>query len=269
MKIRTVSSALLVLLLAAGVLAHDYWMSPGSFFLQVGGSTPVRLFVGDEFKREEERVLQKDQTSRFELVSPKGSIEDLLPAAQRDQSPIARPRFNIAGNYLLVMERTPQRIELAPDKFTAYLTEEGLNAILDQRQQAGESTRPGRERYSRYLKALFQVGDKYDKTYKRVMGQKLEILPESNPYELKPGQRLKVLVLFDGQPLIGTQVSAYNNADDVVHTEIARTDIEGKVSFVINRTGDWLIRLVYMRRCLNCQDADWESFWGAYSFGVK
>ena len=198
MKIRTVSSVVVLLLLVSGVLAHDYWLSPGSFFLPVGGATAVRMFVGDEFKREEERVLQKDQTSRFELVSPNGKTEDLLSAGQSDQSPVAHLRFNAPGNYLLVMERLPQHLDQPPDRFNAYLTEEGLNSILDQRQQSGESNRPGRERYSRYLKALFQIGDKYDKNFRRVMGQKLEILPQSNPYELKPGDRLKVLVAGAG-----------------------------------------------------------------------
>ena len=41
------------------------------------------------------------------------------------------------------------------------------------------------------------------------------------------------------------------------------TDHEGKVSVHINRSGLWLVRLVVMQRCAaNCNEADWESFWG-------
>ena len=34
--------------------------------------------------------------------------------------------------------------------------------------------------------------------------------------------------------------------------------------------GLWLVRLVYMQRCpADCGAADWESYWGAFSFGAR
>jgi hypothetical protein len=43
-----------------------------------------------------------------------------------------------------------------------------------------------------------------------------------------------------------------------------------KLSGTLDHSGEWLIRLVHMRRCAaDCAEIDWESFWGAYSFGMS
>lgn len=263
-------SVVLLVFIAAPVLAHDYWFAPESFFIPVGASTRVHLYVGDEFKREEERQLQKERTSRFEMLSAKLPPLNLIAAGQDNQTPVAQITFKSAGNPLIVMERKPQQIELAAPKFTDYLTEEGLTKIIAERQQSGESNKPGRERYSRYLKALVQVGDQHDDTYKRVLGQTLEIIPQSNPYNLQRGDVLQVRVLFEGKPLSDVQVSAYNSSEGKIGIQTARTDGDGMAAFKLDKSGDWLVRLVYMRRCAKqCANTDWESFWGAYSFGMK
>jgi uncharacterized GH25 family protein len=266
---RTILLTLILLVAGISAVGHDYWFAPESFFLPVGGSTAVHLYVGDEFKLEEERVLQKDRTVSFELLSAGRAPQNLLASGVESQSPVARPMFKDAGNYLLAMERPPQPIELAADKFTAYLKEEGLEQIISLREKFGESNKPGREHYSRYLKALFQVGAKHDDTYKLDLGQKLEIVPLQNPYQLKVNDRITVRITFEGQPLVGTQVSAYVADAGAVTMQTKKTDHSGLATLLLDRKGAWLIRLVHMRRCANCQDADWESFWGALSFGVR
>lgn len=30
-----------------------------------------------------------------------------------------------------------------------------------------------------------------------------------------------------------------------------------------------MLHMVHMRRCEGCVEADWESFWAAYTFGMK
>lgn len=260
----------LLLLVTIPVFSHDYWFQPQSFFAPVGASVPVRLLVGDEFKMEEERPLQKERTVSFQMLSGQRGMTDLAAAGQDQQLPVARLNFKSAGNYLIAMERQSATIKLDAAKFTEYLTEEGLDSIVALRAQSNESGREGRERYRRYLKALFQVGDKHDDTYKLVLGQRLEILPQSNPYALKRGETLRVLILFEDKPLAGAKVFAYNASSGKVHEQSSVTANDGTVAFKLDRPGQWLIRLVHMRRCAtDCAEIDWESFWGAYSFGMK
>ena len=76
-------------------------------------------------------------------------------------------------------------------------------------------------------------------------------------------------VLFEGKPLRGAQVAAYNRNGNDTKTQEARTDDKGRVQFMLDRSGLWLIRLVHMQRCKNVRGFDWESFWAAYSFQLK
>jgi len=39
--------------------------------------------------------------------------------------------------------------------------------------------------------------------YRQVLGQKIEIVLQQNPYLLGPGDSLDVKVLFEGKPLVG------------------------------------------------------------------
>lgn len=228
----------------------------------------VHLFVGERLKPDEERVLQMEKTPRFKMLSD-GPTLDLKAAGKDDQTPVAQVTFKSAGNYLFAMERNWSAITLDANKFTEYLREEGLDSIVAQREQSGEATKEARERYSRYLKSLVQAGSRHDETYRREIGFTLEIIPQANPYRLKPGAALKVKVLFEGKPLPNAKVFADNRGAADTRTQAARTSGDGIATFKMERPGLWLLRLVHMRRCENKAEADWESFWAAYTFGAR
>jgi uncharacterized GH25 family protein len=112
-----------------------------------------------------------------------------------------------------------------------------------------------------------QVGDRRDETYKKSAGLKLEIRPLENLYSKKVGDNLSFQIMFDGKPLPGRTVFADNRESA---TQKMITDREGKITMKLERSGLWLVRLVYMQRCAaDCGEADWESFWSAFSFGTR
>ncbi|MGQ0542156.1 MAG: DUF4198 domain-containing protein, partial [Blastocatellia bacterium] len=174
------------------------------------------------------------------------------------------------GNYLLAMERNWSYITLDADKFEDYLREDGMEYIIAEREKLGETKKEGKERYSRYIKGLIQVGDSRDKTFAKNTALKLEIIPLKNPYSLKAGDTLGVQVLFEGKPLVGKTIFADNRDGEAISKKKLVTDALGKATVNVDRKGIWIVRLVFMRRCTKaCEGADWESFWGAYSFGLK
>lgn len=268
MKTRLLSTIICALLLSVNVCAHEYWFEPETFFPAQGQISVVHLYVGDGLiKDREERPFQLAKTPMFQLFSASPQALNLRTSLSDGALPVYKFSAGRAGNYLLAMERNWSSLKLEPQKFEDYLREDGLDYIIAERAKLGESGKEGRERYSRFIKALMQVGDKRDETYKRVLGLKLEITPLENPYSKEIGDELKFQVLFDGKPLAGKTVFA-DNRDAA--TQRMTTDREGKVSMKITRNGLWLVRLVNMQRCTkDCAEADWESFWGAYSFGVK
>ncbi|MCP9493582.1 MAG: DUF4198 domain-containing protein [Pyrinomonadaceae bacterium MAG19_C2-C3] len=247
--------------------AHDYWLEPDKFFIEKPSSNLValRLHLGDHFTSEVERPTQRERAVSFDLFS-RHNQSSLLSNVPDGTMPVANLSFEQAGTYLVTLERTPARNALDGEKFTTYLREEGLNDIIALRRKSGEATKEGREEYRRYLKTLIQVGKHFDDFHDKPIGFKLEITLRHNPYRMRAGDKLPVRVTFDGAPLAGVQVAAYNRQ---LKPLTAKTNMRGEAVFALTKGGAWLVRLVYMRRCANCADGfEWESFWGSYSFAV-
>ena len=257
-------------LLASGKTdAHDYWMQPNNFFAKPKEKISVRLFVGDVFNPEIERGFSKKPTTRFELISTGQATIPLLPLGVENKKPFSELRLAKGGDYWLVMDRRPRYIKLTAEKFNKYLAHEGLTNILEERRRLKEDKKPGLERYGRHLKCLLRVGAGDGKTWKEIVKQRLEILPLSNPATKKPGDTLNVRILFEGKPLAKAPLFAYNKSVKGIGKQALHTNEQGIAELRITGRGTWLVRLVHMRRCVDSKEADWESFWGAMSFGIK
>jgi uncharacterized GH25 family protein len=267
MKINILLTAILTIIFSANAFAHEYWFEPDNFFLAKNEKTAVRLYVGDGLTKDrEERVYQPKMTPMFQLFSTVKTW-DLTKQIAEGATPIYNFSAEKSGNYLLAMERNWSYIKLEPQKFEDYLVEDGMEYISEERKKLGESQKEGRERYSRFIKSLIQVGGKNDATFKKKLGLRLEITPLENPYTKKVGDNLKFKIEFDGKPLIGRTVFADNRNSE---TQKTITDKKGEFTMKIDKNGLWLARLVVMQRCKSdCGEADWESFWAAFSFGVK
>jgi Domain of unknown function (DUF4198) len=246
--------------------AHDFWMAPSEHVVAGDRDVTISLFVGEGLVPEEEKPFVRARFARLSHLHA-GSVEDLFGSAVEEARPMLRVSLRGEGGHLIAVDRNPTGIELEPRKFEAYLREEGLNAVIAERARLGESSKRGRERYSRYLKTLVQVGGARDETYGVSLGQQLELVPEANPVFVEPGGTLSIVVRFRGQPLPGAQLEAFSKGEGGVRKAGYTTDAAGRVRVAIDRRGAWLIRSVHMVRCESCSDADWESFWAAYTFG--
>ena len=259
--------------------AHDLWLEPSAALVSRGDELVLHLQFGDAFKSEDERPLQKDHISRFDLFSDRARRRNLLLDEPDDQTPVAKVRLE-SGAGLVVMDRPARPITMPADKFNRYLADEGLDAITALRARLGQTDQPGRETYSRYLKVLLQERDLTAATpstlYKRRTGQRLEVLLETDPGRMKPGGMLSVKVLFDDKPLPDARVFAYHRSgsDAASDAVTAVTSARGLAEFKVDQPGLWLIRTVHMQAAAaSAHNASaqpgWESFWAAYVFAVR
>jgi len=150
-----------------------------------------------------------------------------------------------------------------------YLLEERLVDALLLRAMGGNEDAPGRERYSRSLKAIVQVGSKLDAFVTQPTGAEMEIVPLAHPHGLTAGTgaSLTVQVLFKGKPLVGRALMAANRFRRNITTKTLRTDTNGKATFPIGRTGDWMFRLVHIEPSADI-DVDWRSYWTSLTFSL-
>ena len=247
--------------------AHDYWLEPDNFTPDVGENVSIRLFVGDHFLSEKERVFRRKRTVMFQWLAMDRAF-DLAAQGREGARPFGQISPELAGLHLLILQRDWAYIELEAERFNKYLEHEGLKGIQKLRREAGRDNFVGKERYRRYLKSLLQVGGQSDETWRRRIGHRLEIVPLTNPYGHRPGDCLTVLLLFDDKPLTASQLEACHRGPDKVTTQTVSTDNAGQATIRLTHAGPWLLRLVHMQNCSDDPKVDWESFWAAYSFGL-
>ena len=264
----------LSLLSVSVAYSHDIWLLPERFTLSKGDTLTVRQLAGTELDTALELPFLTGMTPRFELITPNGSVnllKELRDArTQRTLKPVLQRKLDFEGPVLLTMEHDFVYDEFSTEKFLEYLKHEEL--VEKFRDQLGR--RPVQsERYARTLKCLVKVGKAAEgELYKRVLGQKIEILLLQNPYLLDPGDDLEVKVLFNGKPLRDQLVMAFNrDGKRPVSKSKARTNGDGIARFTLDKRGVWLFRLVQLLPCsessdADCSDVDWESYWSSYIF---
>ncbi len=257
-------------LVANTVRAEDYWLEFQPLQPAPGSELAVSLWLGKSFIPEAQQAMQQARTVALRHITSAGDV-DLLPSTRDGATPLLRLHLVQPGGHLLSLERDAARVQLRARNFNRYLEDEGLLVPLTARRRAGERWSRGKERYSRYLKAFVQVGELTDGVSTRILGQRLELVPERDLAELKIGEKLGVRVLFEGRPLAGAQVEAFTRgpADSHPLGPPASSDHTGRVEFTLSEPGTVLLRTVHMQRCIGCDDAQWESFWAAYSFAAR
>jgi hypothetical protein len=257
-----------IALSAAPLRAHEHWLEVEPF--QAPAATrpaKVYLFVGDRFTAPEPvRVRTREAYAKFEIVSA-GARQNVLKELREDQAPLAvfgaPPK---PGSHVFSLEALPRNIELPAKKFQSYLLEERLIDALILRAQRGQEDAPGRERYSRSLKAIAQIGPKLEDHVTKPVGSELEIVPLAHPYGLAAGAPLTVQVLFKGKPLAGRAVTGANRLRGDLQSKTLRTDAAGKVTFPIARRGDWMFALVHIEPTTG--EVDWRSYWATLTFSL-
>jgi uncharacterized GH25 family protein len=243
--------------------AHDYWLQADDYHVPVGAKLMVHLNMGESLKPEEEKAYDKERTERFELRLT-NDVRDLLSTTSEGAKPVFTDVLPGAGAFLVTMVRGSAVIELDQAKFDEYLAHEGITLPHAQRPLE-------RERYWRFLKLLGRSGEGTETDlHHRFTGMQYEIVLLQNPFTMHAGDEQIVQLLFETKPLANTAVSALHRSSDGALVELKGvSDARGVARFTLTQSGVWLIRSVHMRPCKSCKDADWESFWAAYSFALE
>ncbi len=115
---------------------------------------------------------------------------------------------------------------------------------------------------------LVQVGPRHDASYAVRTGQRLEIVPQRHPGQMRAGDALPLQLLFDGRPLEGRLVKLWHKRGTRTELLRATTDGQGKVSFTPPWPGVWMASVVQMVPAQETPAADWDSFWGNLTFEI-
>lgn len=256
---------------AAPVVAHDFWIQPTRFTVAPGTPLSFDLLVGHGSFRQRWGV-ETARVLRFETIGPTGRSDrrSVLHTTSGDDD--GTLKFTQPGLHLVVLESGPAVSVLPSIRFNDYAKLEGLAPAIAQRTRLGQNGTDGREFYSRRAKALVQVGGTASAAdlslVTRPTGLKLEIVPQRNPYALKPGEALPVRILYEGRPLSGATVKLNNLDFDAEPIAVVLSDRNGEAVFNVPQRGRWQFNVIWTKPIRNAR-ADFDTTFSSLTFGYE
>ena len=263
-RLRRFSLAVVAFLAGVGqVAAHDFWIEPSNFTPAPGEIVRVRLrvgqnFVGDPVPRDEAAI------DRFEIEGPAGHA----PIEGADGvDPAGFARVDGSGTRMLVYESRGGLVTLPAETFTRYLSDEGLEFIVQRRARSGTSAVDARDRFHRCAKAIIAAGTPSPGMPAK-SGLTLELVPRRDPTTLHAKDSLPVTLLFRGRPLAGALIKLLEK-DGPGQVDGVRTDRHGEATLTLRADGSQLVKAVWMEAAPPGAEADWDSWWASLSFATK
>lgn len=260
--------ALLCVFLVVTVEAHDLFLKLDTYFLRPNSSATVRLLNGSF--RSSEGAVRRERMRDVSLIAP-GGVTHPATSDWRDEgnTSLLSVRTAGAGTYTVGVSTLPREIELNAADFNEYLAHDGIPDTLAERRRNRQLNRNVRERYSKHVRAIFQVGDERTDDYRTPLGYPVEIIPQQNPYSLRVGQTIEVLCTLDGQPLANQYVLAgWERAGRMSRQMNARTDSNGIARFRLRGAGKWFVKMIHMTPMTNA-DVNYESKWATLTFEIR
>jgi hypothetical protein len=258
------------LLAAMPALAHEMFLKADEYVMPPTSDQVVRLVNGTFDKSE--NSIGRDRMADVSIAA-NGRVTKPPEEDWYDDSNSSYLGFRTRGpgTYVVGVSTNPSVIELSADDFITYLRHDG---ILDTLVAFENSAMPAvvRERYSKHVRAVVQVGDERSIDYSSPLGYPVEILLEQNPYELGVGEELSFRVLFNGEPVRNQIVRVSHAGHDASrgHADAynLRTDEQGRATFLLSEKAVWYIALIHMEK-LDDADVDYESNWATVTFQLK
>lgn len=256
--------------LLTSICAHDLFLKSETYFLQPNAKTVIRLLSGTFQKSD--GLVARDRLRDASVMAPDGQITHPASIAWRDEmkTTLLEVQTGVEGTYVVSVSTKPREINLSAASFNDYLRHDGLPDILAERRRTGELRKNVRERYSKHVRTLIQVGNATTDNFKQPLGYTVELIPQQNPYSLAVGDTLDVLCTLEGQPLVNQFVMAgWENARRRGPKPISgRTNALGIVSFKLVSAGKWYVKMIQMTP-LKEPGLNYESKWATLTFEMK
>ena len=275
MKKKTLLTVAALVLLVGSLYAHDMFLKLSTYFLVPHTETSIALYNGTFDKSE--NVITRDRMLDVSIVGPGEAVAhpDTSQWWEKENTTYLNFKTGDPGTYVLGVSTASRIIDLSAEDFNTYLEHDGVLDVLEARKRNDKLGDKARERYSKHVKAVYQVGDKRTDAYQHRLDYPIEIVPLTNPYELGKGDTFSALVLRAGKPVTGQLVYAsyagFHSRDDTgSHVEAikTRTDDKGEVRFELTTAGRWYVRLIHMVESEE-DGVDYESNWATLTFEIQ
>ncbi len=289
---------LFLLVLVVLLSGHDMYLKLDSYFLPP--DTPVELHLYNGTFEKSENVITRDRMLDVSLVGQGRRVAvDPSQWSERDSITVLNFTTGDAGTWVAGVSTAPRNIEMNAADFNSYLEHDGVLDMLQWRRENNALDEPAVEKYSKHVKAIFQVGEKTSEDWAAVLGYPIEFIPLENPYDLHPGHTLGVKLLREGEPLanqlvyVGFEAGGADSGQGHTHGEgqdhdhdsgadhdhdsgadhshtggtQVRTNEEGIARVFLPAKGTWYLRTIHLVPS-EAPGLTHESNWATLTFAV-
>jgi len=218
-----------------------------------------------------ENAVTRDRIADITLVGPGGRQRlDTAAWAATGTRSVLTVRVGSPGTYVVGASLRSRDLTLSGKDFTSYATEEGIDDVLAARRSANTAADSARERYSKHVKTLLQVGDAGSDDYQTALGYPAEIVPLDNPYAVRLSGTMRVRCLVDGRPAAGVTVLVGGRTPSGGRLAVQRSvaDAEGTARVRLGSRGQYYVKFIKMVEVPG-DSLDYESKWATLTFEVR
>lgn len=269
------------LLLTLFILSsHDMFLKMPAYYLQPNSEATIDLYNGT-FTTSENTIDRNRMVDVSLVGNGNRNRVDTSQWTENGGTTVLNFTTGEPGTWVAGVSTFARNIELSAKDFNEYLEHDGVMDMMQWRKDNNALEQDAIEKYSKHVKAIFQVGETMTNDWKTKLGYPIEFVPLSNPYEARKGDQLKVQLWSNGQPLAdhlvyvgsehshGGDHSHDDTDDDHQHTDATQllTDNQGIVTMDITDEGIWYLRTIHM--ILSQEEGlTHESNWATLTFEI-
>lgn len=213
-------------LVVATADAHEFWIEPAAPRVAPGDLIEADIRIGQRLAGTVYAFFPKwFERFEFETAGERRAVGSIIgdePAVHETAGAAGLARLIYWGTMDVVSYKTF-------DKFESFARKEGLDAAAARHRARGLPEADFKEAYVRFAKALIAVGD--GQGADDAVGMAYELVAETNPFTAAAGAPVRVLLLADGAPAPGAQVSIFRrDPAGAVTVDLLRTDATGHLT---------------------------------------
>ncbi len=264
---KLIRNFILLLVVVASVSqlsAHEFWLEPINYKIEVGKALRAHEKVGQDFKGNKYAYL----ASSYKLLDLTIGEKSRAVKSRLGDMPAVNEVVNEEGLAILSAVTTPSDVTYKTwEKFSDFIKSKDLDWVLVEHKKRKLPERNFTESYRRHAKSVIKVG--HGKGNDRILGLYFEWVLETNPYT-SDDKIIKAKLLLQGKPHAQAHISVFNKLNgEITKTELI-TDDEGRIDIPRAKGGQFLLNAVHMivapDTMKNEKDAVWESRWASITY---
>ncbi|QXT41313.1 DUF4198 domain-containing protein [Gymnodinialimonas ceratoperidinii] len=246
--------------------AHEFWIDPRDFTVEVGAPLVADLRVGQEFSGAAMSYLPRN----FDLFSVATPEETREAEGRFGDVPALNMEGLDEGLAVIAHQTTANQLTWSTwERFLNFANHKDLGDVTAMHEERGLSQEDVTEDYIRYAKSLVAVGEGEGEDAR--VGMRAELVALANPYTDDVSGGMPLQLWYDDALQADYQVELFaEDAEGEVTITLHRTDAEGVVVLPVEPGMTYMADAVFLEAVEPAAEGDpiWVTHWANMTFST-